>query len=82
MTMGNLNLDRYRPSMYKFVITIYLSEILPFYREKYETMRRHRIWRKEKVESELITINKKRIARTILQKKININCVDNIMMFM
>lgn len=60
----------------------YLDAIIPLYREKYETMREHRIWRKKRVELGLIKINRKHIAREILQKKMNINCVDNIMAFM
>lgn len=82
MTMGNLNLDKYRPSMYKFVITMYLSEILPLYRKIYEQMRRHRIWRKEQVELILIRMNRRRITREILQKTMNMNCIDNVMEFL
>ena len=82
MTMGNLNLDRYRPISHKFVIKMYLNEILPLYREKYEIRRENGMLRKKKLELNLIKINRKHIARKILQKKMNINCVDNIMAFM
>ena len=60
----------------------YLDAIIPLYRDKYETMREYRIWRKKEVELGFIIINRKHIAREILQKKMNINCVDNIMAFM
>ena len=80
--MASRNLNTGDTNYSRIYILWYLDAIIPLYREIYETMRDHRIWRKKRIESELITINEKRIARKILQKKININCVDNIMAFM
>ena len=80
--MASRNLNTGDTNYSPIYIQWYLNAIIPLYREKYETMRKYRIWRKKQIESGLITINEKRIARKILQKKKYINCVDNIMAFM
>lgn len=80
MASRNLNTDNTNYS--RVYIQWYLDAIIPLYREKYEIRRENGMLRKKKLELNLIKINRKHIARKILQKKMNINCVDNIMAFM
>lgn len=80
--MACLNLNTGDTNYSRIYIQWYLDAIIPLYREKYETMRRHRIWRKEQVELILIRMNRRRITREILQKTMNMNCIDNIMEFL
>ena len=67
--MASRNLNTSDTNYSPIYIQWYLDAIIPLYRDKYEVMREHRIWREKKVELGFIIINRKRIAREILQKK-------------